>query len=125
MYAKYHVHHAYIWSSMVQYQPYCVFKSIVRVSGDCLDGALCGWCRWFAECWPCCPAGDITDRSPPQSSQPSRQVYPCNAQFSFELVSPHSPPPRPNLPTPYTRSLGQQAISLLKCPKEMIKFSCL
>ena len=40
----------------------------------------------------CCPAEDITDRSPPQSSQPSHQVYPCNAQFSFKLVSPHSPP---------------------------------
>ena len=74
----------------------------------------------------CCPAGDITDRSPPQSSQPSRPICPCNAQFSFKLVSPHSPPPPPpNLLTPYARSLGQQAIFLVKCPKEMIKLSCL
>ena len=127
MYAKYHVHHAYSWSSMVQYQPYCVFKSIVIVElvvivlmapfVDVVAGLLSAGC---------CPAEDITDRSPPQSSQPSHPVYPCNAQFSFKLVSPHSPPPPPpKLPTPYTRSLGQQDISLLKCPKEMIKFSCL
>ena len=93
MYAKYHVHHAYSWSSMVQYQPYCVFKSIVIVElvvivlmapfVDVVAGLLSAGC---------CPAEDITDRSPPQSSQPSRPVCPCNAQFSFKLVSPHSPP---------------------------------
>ena len=105
MYAKYHKHHAFSWSIMILiYQPLCVQVNCHSgVGGDCLDGALCGCGRWFAECWPCCPAGDITDRSPPQSSQPSRPVCPCNAQFSFKLVSPHSPPPAPpNLPTPPT-----------------------
>ena len=102
MYAKYHKHHAFSWSIMILiYQPLCVQVNCHSgVGGDCLDGALCGCGRWFAECWPGCPAGDITDRSPPQSSQPSRPVCPCNAQFSFKLVSPHSPPP--NLPTPPT-----------------------
>ena len=78
-----------LWSNI----NYCVFKSIVIVElvvivlmapfVDVVAGLLSAGC---------CPAEDITDRSPPQSSQPSHQVYPCSAQFSFELVSPRSPP---------------------------------
>ena len=97
MYAKYNTHHAFSWSIMDQYQLLCVQVNCHSGVGA-TDAVVIVLMAPFVDVVAgllsagCCPAEDITDRSPPQSSQPSHPVYPCNAQFSFKLVSPRSPP---------------------------------